>query len=89
MSICVLVSQSFWLTIEGVSTPLPVYPAPKDDPALPTGMVYTEQRSKEPVSRVALPSGHQAWLVSRYEDVRMVLADQRFSRYLLYPARRT
>jgi cytochrome P450 len=69
----------------GVSTPLPVYPAPKDDPALPTGMVYTEQRAKEPVSRVVLPSGHEAWLVSRYEDARMVLADQRFSRYLLYP----
>jgi cytochrome P450 len=32
-----------------------------------------------------LPSGHEAWLVSRYDDVRTVLADQRFSRYLLYP----
>jgi cytochrome P450 len=34
---------------------------------------------------VVLPSGHEAWLVSRYDDVRTVLSDQRFSRYLLYP----
>jgi cytochrome P450 len=32
-----------------------------------------------------MPSGHEAWLVSRYDDVRTVLSDQRFSRYLFYP----
>jgi cytochrome P450 len=48
-------------------------------------MIYAELRATEPVSRVVLPSGHEAWLVSRYDDVRTVLSDQRFSRYLLYP----
>jgi cytochrome P450 len=37
------------------------------------------------VSRVVFPSGHQAWLVTRYRDVQTVLSDPRFSRYLLYP----
>jgi cytochrome P450 len=68
-----------------VSTPLPAYPAPKADPATPTGVVYSDLRAKEPAARVVLPSGHEAWLVSRYDDVRTVLSDPRFSRYLLYP----
>jgi cytochrome P450 len=68
-----------------VSTPLPPYPAPKDDPATPTGMIYTERRATEPMSRAVMPSGHETWVVSRYDDVRTVLSDQRFSRYLLYP----
>jgi cytochrome P450 len=70
---------------EVVSTTLPAYPAPKPDPAIPTGIIYSDQRATDPVSRAVLPSGHQAWLVSRYDDVRTVLADPRFSRYLLYP----
>ncbi|GAA3369310.1 cytochrome P450 [Streptomyces sannanensis] len=36
-------------------------------------------RQEEPVSRVVLPSGHHAWLVTRHQDVRQVLSDQRFS----------
>jgi cytochrome P450 len=68
-----------------VAIQLPVYPLPKDDPATPTGIACAELRATRPVSRVVLPSGHQAWLVSRYDDVRTVLSDQRFSRYLFYP----
>jgi cytochrome P450 len=34
----------------------------------------------EPVSRVALPHGGEAWLAVRYADVRTVLGDPRFSR---------
>jgi cytochrome P450 len=52
---------------------------------MPTGVIYAEARAIEPVSRVVLPSGHQAWLVSRYDDVRAVLSDPRFSRDLRYP----
>ncbi|MGK4578956.1 cytochrome P450 [Kitasatospora sp. HPMI-4] len=36
-------------------------------------------RESEPVSRVVLASGHEAWLVTRYQDVRLVLGDPRFS----------
>ncbi|WP_054811924.1 cytochrome P450 [Nocardia arizonensis] len=37
-------------------------------------------RREEPVSRVRLPYGGEGWLVTRYEDVRTVLGDRRFSR---------
>jgi nocardicin N-oxygenase len=37
-------------------------------------------REKEPVSRVRLPTGDSAWLITRYGDVRTVLTDHRFSR---------
>ena len=37
-------------------------------------------RETEPVSRVRPPFGDDAWLVTRYADVRTVLSDPRFSR---------
>ncbi|MEV0422196.1 cytochrome P450 [Streptosporangium canum] len=37
-------------------------------------------RQEAPVTLVTLPTGDRAWLVTRYEDVRQVLADPRFSR---------
>ncbi|MEV5714086.1 cytochrome P450 [Amycolatopsis mediterranei] len=40
---------------------------------------YTEIREEEPVTRVGLPDGRRAWVVSRHEDVRTVLNDRRFS----------
>ncbi|MGW0826304.1 cytochrome P450 [Streptomyces sp. NPDC002845] len=42
--------------------------------------VYEELRAKCPVAKVQLPSGDDGYVVSRYEDVRTVLADPRFSR---------
>lgn len=41
---------------------------------------FARMRTEQPVVRVTLPSGDTAWLVSRYEDTRMVLTDHRFSR---------
>ncbi|MFW3168803.1 cytochrome P450 [Geodermatophilus sp. CPCC 206100] len=38
-----------------------------------------ELRRREPVTRVRLWDGSSAWLVTRYDDVREVLADRRFS----------
>ncbi|MET9001805.1 cytochrome P450 [Amycolatopsis sp. NPDC004169] len=40
---------------------------------------YTEIREEDPVTRVGLPDGRRAWVVSRHEDVRTVLNDRRFS----------
>lgn len=37
-------------------------------------------RSNAPVSKVKLASGDPAWLITRYEDVRTALTDDRFSR---------
>nr|4AW3_A Chain A, P-450-LIKE PROTEIN [Micromonospora griseorubida]4AW3_B Chain B, P-450-LIKE PROTEIN [Micromonospora griseorubida] len=41
---------------------------------------YGELQETEPVSRVRPPYGEEAWLVTRYEDVRAVLGDGRFVR---------
>src|SRR4051812_1378113 len=40
---------------------------------------YAHLRETEPISRVRLPYGGDAWLLTRYDDVRQVLTDQRFS----------
>ncbi|MFG1795192.1 cytochrome P450 [Nocardia sp. NPDC049149] len=42
--------------------------------------LYAKLRQEEPVSRVQLPYGGEAWLVTRYQDAKLVLADPRFSR---------
>ncbi|MFI6028232.1 cytochrome P450 [Amycolatopsis magusensis] len=44
---------------------------------------YAELREHEPLSRVRLPHGGDAWLAVRDEHVRVVLADPRFSRAAL------
>ncbi|MHA6781510.1 cytochrome P450 [Pseudonocardia saturnea] len=41
---------------------------------------YAELRREEPLARVALPYGGDAWLATRLDDVRTVLSDRRFSR---------
>jgi cytochrome P450 len=54
------------------------YPLQDDSPSRPGGG-YARLRHTRPVVRVALPSGDQAWMVTRYDDVRTVLSDPRFS----------
>jgi cytochrome P450 len=41
---------------------------------------YAQLRADEPLSRVQLPYGEEAWLAVRYDHVKMVLSDPRFSR---------
>jgi len=58
-------------------------------PALPTGRpngcpfdppeLYTRLREDEPVAKVRCPGGMDAWLVTRYGDVRALLADRSMS----------
>lgn len=40
---------------------------------------YRDLRRDAPVSRIAFPSGGSGWLVTRYQDVRAMLGDARFS----------
>ncbi|WNV90526.1 cytochrome P450 [Umezawaea sp. Da 62-37] len=42
--------------------------------------VFAELRENEPVSRIRLPHGGDAWLLTRYVDNRALLTDRRFSR---------
>jgi cytochrome P450 len=41
---------------------------------------FAELRENRPVARVRTLAGAEVWLVTRYDDVRLVLADPRFSR---------
>ncbi|GGJ48997.1 cytochrome P450 [Streptomyces brasiliensis] len=62
--------------------PPPVRFWPVDDlPALEPDPFLDEVMREEPVTRIKLPHGEgHAWLVTRYDDVRLVTADPRFSR---------
>lgn len=60
------------------------YPIP-NDAALDPPAEWTELRGTCPVAHVTLPSGDQATLLTRYTDVKEVLADPRFTRLLTAP----
>ncbi|HET6480017.1 MAG TPA: cytochrome P450 [Actinoplanes sp.] len=53
---------------------------PLDPPAL-----YAKLRDSDPVTRVTLPTGDQAWLVTRFEDIRAAFLDLRFSSDMTHP----
>ncbi|ANW21314.1 cytochrome P450 [Streptomyces clavuligerus] len=55
------------------------YPFPRPS-AVQVPPVYDRLRGECPVAKVRLPSGDDGYVVSRYDDVRTVLADPRFSR---------
>ncbi len=57
----------------------PAFPFRTADPLEPPAE-YAKLRATDPVAEITLPSGDRAWLITRYEDVRRVLADPRFSR---------
>jgi cytochrome P450 len=42
--------------------------------------LYRHLQEHEPLSKVRMPYGQAAWLVTRYQDVKTVLGDPRFSR---------
>ena len=60
------------------------YPIPSDEPLGPP-QEWAELRGKCPVAHIELPSGDRARLLTRYEDVKQVLADPRFTRMLTAP----
>ncbi|REH33021.1 cytochrome P450 [Kutzneria buriramensis] len=59
---------------------IPEFPAtrPESCPFDPDS-AFTRLRAEDPVTPVRCPAGMDAWLVSRYEDIRAVLADPRVS----------
>lgn len=62
---------------------VPRYPMP-DDPLSDPGGCFSALRQSSPLARVALPSGDEIWMVTRYDDVQAVLSDPRFSTSLSY-----
>ncbi|MFI6688548.1 cytochrome P450 [Streptomyces sp. NPDC050485] len=61
-----------------MSTPIP-YPF-NDFHGIELAPEYASALSASELTRVKLPQGEPAWLVTRYEDARLVLSDRRFSR---------
>ncbi len=58
--------------------PLAEFPSARTCPFDPPS-VYAELASEQPIYKVDLPSGQQAWLITQQEDVRAILDDPRFS----------
>lgn len=68
-----------------MTAPIRDYPFATDDPFQPAPE-FAWLRAHEPVSQVRLAgTGDVVWLVTRYDDVRAVLTDPRFSRDLSRP----
>jgi cytochrome P450 len=73
------------MTLDSASSDTPPPPvrvwAVDDLPALDPDPFLDEVMREEPVTRIKLPYGEgHAWLVTRYDDVRFVTSDPRFSR---------
>ncbi|MEV5609119.1 cytochrome P450 [Streptomyces sp. NPDC052225] len=64
---------------DAAGTPALSYPFPRPS-AVEIPRVYGELREQCPVAHVRLPSGDTGYVVTRYDDVRTVLADGVFSR---------
>jgi cytochrome P450 len=60
------------------------YPFRVDDPFVLPGE-FAWLRENEPVTKVRVGTGDEVWLVTRYEDVRAVFTDRRFSRNVFRP----
>src|SRR5688572_7242567 len=54
------------------------FPIPRDVPLHPPSIV-AELRRSDPVSKVRPWNGAEAWLLTRFEDVRAAFADERLS----------
>ncbi|MFF2952817.1 cytochrome P450 [Kitasatospora sp. NPDC057965] len=54
------------------------FPVKRTDPLAPPAE-YQRFRTEEPVAKVRLPDDSTCWVVTRFDDVRTVLTDQRFS----------
>src|SRR3979490_2342726 len=63
---------------------LPAFPMARACPFSPPP-AYQQIREERPVAPVRLWNGKKAWLVSRFGDVRKILADKRVSNNILHP----
>lgn len=61
---------------------VPQYPLPLGPLGEPPEK-YSELRAKCPVTRVQLPSGDSAWMVTGYDEVMATMSDRRLSRAAL------
>ena len=62
----------------------PRFPFQRGDPMHPPSE-YAHARATRPIFPVTLWDGRRAWLLTRYEDVRAVVTDRRFSGEFAHP----
>ncbi|MDT5028357.1 MAG: hypothetical protein QOE61_4783, partial [Micromonosporaceae bacterium] len=62
----------------------PSFPLPRECPFAPPAR-YAELRDKQPASQVTIPTGKHPWVITRYADVRSLLADPRVSSDIRHP----
>jgi cytochrome P450 len=63
---------------------LPRFPFRRTDPLHPPPQ-YAAARATQPICPVTLWNGHRAWLITRYDDMRKVAIDPRFSGEFAHP----
>jgi len=63
---------------------LPAFPMARECPFSPP-LAYKQMREERPVAPVRLWNGNKAWLVTRFDDVRKILADKRVSNNITHP----
>jgi cytochrome P450 len=63
---------------------LPAFPMARECPLSPP-RAYRQMREERPVAPVRLWNGNKAWLVTRFDDVRKILADKRISNNITHP----
>ncbi|ASU85583.1 cytochrome P450 [Nocardiopsis gilva YIM 90087] len=67
-----------------IADTIPAYPPPRTCPLRPSPE-FDRLRAERPISRMAMRGGGEAWVVTRYEDVRTLLADPRMSSDRAHP----
>jgi cytochrome P450 len=67
------------MTLTASQTDPPAFPAARGRCPFDPPPAYEDARREAPVCRVRLFDGTPAWMITRHEDVRTVLGDQRFS----------
>ncbi|KAB2722419.1 cytochrome P450 [Brucella intermedia] len=60
------------------------YPFPMGPLGTPPRIIALARKYR-PLCPIRLPSGHNAWMITRKDDIHAVLTDRRFSRNLTYP----
>ena len=71
------------MTAPAAETP-PRFPFRRADPLQPPQQ-YAAARATQPIAAVTLWNGRRAWLVTRYDDMRSVATDPRFSGEFAHP----
>src|SRR5207302_518523 len=72
------------LTLPKSTPEVPTFPPPRSCPFDPPDL-FTSKRKSEPIFKIRIWNGNDAWVVTRYQDGRSLLTDKRLSADSLMP----